>query len=275
MLSLEEYIARRKREDGINEFDKESRMENLQTCVGYVFEYFNRYLDITKMEEQTALNNERLEKYRKQLRLYDVEIQEWLVNIYADYDKQINRSIINFLKKDELFLLYNTDQEFRSVSYECYAHLGKQYPFLKNQTEMLFLFIKDYHRIQSQPTKEFSTIFISKEINEWIEETWTKYQVNVLAFAFDWVHRFYENKDMWPAKHRRKSKDSWREYEYDIEKKHNLFNLDSLYRRVSNKTFIKGKKQELEILMMYFWFHDIEGDGENYWQEYLSKALLL
>ncbi|WP_341456103.1 hypothetical protein [Parageobacillus thermoglucosidasius] len=142
MLSLEEYIARRKQEDGINEFDKESRMENLQTCVGYVFEYFNQYLDITKMEEQTALNNERIEKYRKQLRQYEPEIQEWLVHVYAEYDKQINHSIARFLKKDELFLLYNTDHEFRSISYECYAHLGKQYPFLKNQTEMLFLFIK-------------------------------------------------------------------------------------------------------------------------------------
>jgi hypothetical protein len=156
----------------------------------------NQYLDITKMEEQTALNNERLEEYRRQLRQYEPEIQEWLVNIYADYDKKINRSIINFLKKDELFLLYNKDHEFRGVSYECYAHLGKRYPFLKNHTEMLFLFIKDYHRIQSQPIKEFNTIFISEEINEWIEETWTKYQVNVLAFAFDWVHRFHENKDM-------------------------------------------------------------------------------
>jgi hypothetical protein len=67
--------------------------------MGYVFEYFNQYLDITKIEKQTAFNNERLEKYRKQLRQYEPEIQEWLVNIYAEYDKQINHSISNFLKK--------------------------------------------------------------------------------------------------------------------------------------------------------------------------------
>ncbi|OUM91254.1 hypothetical protein [Parageobacillus thermoglucosidasius] len=78
---------------------------------------------------------------------------------------------------------------------------------------------------------------------------------------------------MWSAKHRRKSQDGWRKYEYDIKQKHNLFNLDSLYRKISNKPFIKEKKQELEILMMYFWLHEIEGDEENYWEEYLSKAL--
>lgn len=57
-------------------------MENLQKCVSYVFEYSNNYLDITKMEERTSLNNERLGKYRKQLNQYEPEVQQWLVNLY-------------------------------------------------------------------------------------------------------------------------------------------------------------------------------------------------
>ncbi len=24
---------------------------------------------------------------------------------------------------------------------------------------------------------------------------------------------------------------------------------------------------------MYYWLHDMEGDGEGYWQEYLEKVL--
>ncbi|HFK1452144.1 hypothetical protein [Bacillus pacificus] len=273
MLKLEEYIVRRKQEDHINEFDKGAQMENLQKCVSYVFEYFNNYLDITKMEERTSLNNERLEKYRKQLKQYELEVQEWLVNLYEEYDKQINRSIAHFLKKEELFFLCSTDSEFRSISYECYAHLKKKYPFLRDQTEMLFLFIKNHHQIQSRNAMENNKIFITEEINEWIEKTWSKYQVNVVAFAFDWVHRFYDNPDTWYAKHKRTSQNDFEEYEYDIKQKYNLFNLDSLYKRMLKKSFIKGRKQEFEILMMYCWFHDIENDEENYWQEYLTKAL--
>ncbi|MDF0736751.1 hypothetical protein [Bacillus pacificus] len=274
MLTLEEYIVRRKREDQINEFNKDKRMENLQMCVGYVFEYFNNYLDITKMEERTSLNNERLEKYRKQLNQYEPEVQEWLVSLYEEHDKQVNRSIIHFLKNEELFLLCSTDSEFRSISYECYAHLKKKCPFLRDQTEMLFLFIKNHHQIQSQIAMEHNQIFITEEINEWIEKTWTKHQVNVVAFAFDWVHRFYSNPDMWQVKHKRKSQSDFREYEYDIRQKNNLFNLNNLYKRIPKKSFIKGKKQEFEILMMYCWLHEIEGDEEIYWQEYLNKTLL-
>jgi len=39
------------------------------------------------------------------------------------------------------------------------------------------------------------------------------------------------------------------------------------------KSFIKGRKQELEILFMYYWLHDLEGDDEGYWQQYLSNVL--
>ncbi|MBU8852757.1 hypothetical protein [Priestia megaterium] len=274
MLSIEEYIARRKKEDKLNEFDNECLQENMKNCVNYVFEYFNQYLDIKKMEEQTILNEDRLNKYRKQLNNYEEEIQEWLVSIYNEYDKQINRSIVSFLKKDKLFLLYHKDSEFRSISYECYAHLIKSHPYLKNQTEMLFLFIKDFHRLQSQFVNLSSSPFISMEINEWLEKSLKKYSVNILTFASEWVNFFYDNEELWPVKHRQKSKESWRKYEYDIKQKNNLFNLNSLYTKIRNKPFIKGKKQELEILMMYFWLYEIVGDPDNYWDEYLNKVLL-
>lgn len=71
MLNLEEYIAKRKREDRVNEFDIDSKADNLRICVNYVFEYFNQYLKIDQMEQKTFLNDERLEKYKKQLDLYD------------------------------------------------------------------------------------------------------------------------------------------------------------------------------------------------------------
>jgi hypothetical protein len=39
------------------------------------------------------------------------------------------------------------------------------------------------------------------------------------------------------------------------------------------KAFIKGRKQEFEIIMMYYWVHEIVGDDENYWNDYLVKVL--
>jgi len=273
MLGIEEYIARRKKEDRLNEFDIELRMDNMKSCVNYVFEYFNNYLNITEAEEKTVLHNEKLDKYRKQLDDYSPDVREWLVNIYSDYGKHMNRNIGSLLKEQELFFLYNTDDEFRSISYDCYSKLIKRFPFLKDQTEMLFLFIKDYHRVQSLKYVNMDMQFISEDVNEWIKTTWEKYQVSVVAFAYGWVNHFYDNENLWPSTHRKKSQQSWRKYDYDIKQKSNLFNLDSLYRKMPKKAFVKGRKQDFELLMMCDWLHSLEGDDENYWQEYLDKVL--
>ncbi|WP_438822792.1 hypothetical protein [Priestia flexa] len=273
MLTLEDYIAKRKREDKLNEFEIDSRMDNMRICVNYVFEYFNQYLNIDELEQRTFLNEERLDKLRKQLEPYDTDIQDWLVNIYNDHDKQIHRSIIGFLKKDDLFLLYYKDNEFRSCSYDCYAQLIKKNSFLKEQNEMLFLFIKDYHSIQSQKHTNAPSVYLTEEISEWLDKTWHKYKVNIWAFASDYVERFSEDDSIWPSKHKIKNKEDWRPYIYDFKQKTNLFNLNTLYTRISKKPFIKGKKQYLEIIMMYIWLHDIWGDEDNYWEEYFARAV--
>jgi hypothetical protein len=273
MLTIEEYIARRKKEDKVNELNIEERNENMRVCVNYVFEYFNNYLNITEAEEKTVLKDEKLDKYRQQLKEYEPEIREWLVRIYSEHGKQINRNMGNVLKEDEFFFLYDSDKEFRSLSYNCYSKIIKKFPFIKDQTEMLFLFIKDYHRVMSQPNNEFKEDYISDEINEWVEQTWSKYQVNIWAFVYQWGQYFYDNEDLWPASYRLKSNCNFRKYDYNIKQKSNLFNLDYLYRKMPKKSFTKGRKQEFEILMMHYWLHSLEGDEYGYWQEYLEKVL--
>ena len=97
---------------------------------------------------------------------------------------------------------------------------------MKDQTEMLFQFIKDHHRIISEPPSDNTSINITEEINEWVEKTWNKHHVNLIAFASDYVSWFFDNKEKWDVKHRIKNKDSWRKYEYDYKQKNNLFNIN-------------------------------------------------
>lgn len=273
MISIEEYVAKRKKEDHLNEFDIESRNENIKTCVNYIFEYFNNYLNITELDEKTILKDQKLEKYMQQLKEYDPEVSKWLVDVYSEYGKQLTRYIGNTVKEDMFFYIYDTDKDFRSLSYDCYSKLIKKLPFLRDQTEMLYLSIKEYHRVTSESAFSYQNVYISDEISEWVQMTWSKYQVNVLKFAFDWVEYFSNNEDIWPASHRKKSKYSYRKYDYQYKQANNLFNIDSLYRKMPKRPFSKGRKQEFEILMMYYWLNSIEGDDDGYWQAYLGNVL--
>jgi len=171
---------------------------------------------------------------------------------------------------DEFYLLYNKDEEFRSLSYECYSKLIKRCPFLHDQTEMLFLFVKDHQKVQ---VRDFGVPSISEEFDEWIFGAIKKYDVNIAAFARQLINSFWENEDIWPSTYRCKSKYNFRKYDYVIKGNSNLFNLDSLYRRIPKKPFIRGRKQELEVLMMYYWLNEFEEDDEGYWLEYLEAVM--
>ncbi|CDH91611.1 hypothetical protein CB17B2622 [Clostridium botulinum B str. Eklund 17B (NRP)] len=71
MFTIEEYISKRKHEDNLNEFDKKKRIENIKSCIDYIFEYYNNYIEINNIDDGTVLNNEKIEKYRKYVSNYN------------------------------------------------------------------------------------------------------------------------------------------------------------------------------------------------------------
>ena len=266
MQTLEEYIAKRKIEDGLNEFDTSQKMNNIRTCIDYIFEYFDQYLPIQGAEKRTVLENEKLLKYEKTLSEFSPDVRDWLVSIYDTYGKQLNRNISNFVDNDDIFPFMYEEAEFRSLSYDCYAALIKKCPFIKNQAEFLYKFIREYH------IKECNAF--AKNMPEISDKITVKYGVNIASACEGYVSYFWDNPDMWPARSKIKLEHPFadRKYRYDHKRKTNVFNIDGFYNRFANKPFIKGKKKQLEILMMYYWLHSIEGDDDDYWNEYLLQC---
>lgn len=99
-MTLDEYIIKRKREDGINEFDIEKRMENTRICVNYIFEYFNNYLDTRPADEKTVLHEQKVDKYRKILSQYSQDVQDWLVSLYSSHGKCVHKHLMNLIADD-------------------------------------------------------------------------------------------------------------------------------------------------------------------------------
>ncbi|GAA0815710.1 MULTISPECIES: hypothetical protein [Clostridium] len=83
-----------------------------------------------------------------------------------------------------------------------------------------------------------------KEITQ---QRFTCFNVNYINNSYSFLHvdirddnDFYENEDIWLSTHRKKNQYTWRKYDY--KQKSNLFNLDSLYRKMPKKAFVKGSK---------------------------------
>lgn len=131
---------------------------------------------------------------------YIPEIQDLLVSLYSSYGKHMHRQIDKYIT-DPFYLLYTTDSEFRSLSYDLYSSLIKKFKFLENQSEMLFLFLKDHQRVKNLPHEYDKNVFITADINEWMHSTYKEYGVNLLNFANDYIGCFDSTPELWPKGH--------------------------------------------------------------------------
>jgi hypothetical protein len=65
--------------------------------------------------------------------------------------------------------------------------------------------LEEAHRIRND-ILQFSDIYISENINEWIEETYKNYGVNIFNFCFcyEYVESYFDAPEKWLAGHKKK-----------------------------------------------------------------------
>lgn len=272
MISLDKYIEKRLKEEKKNLLDLENKDMNLQDCINYVFDYFNTYITIDEAQKMKIENDEKIEKYVWQIKEYSSTVQNWLIDIYSKYNKKMNQQIPKILRDMDLFLAYNSPTEFRKQSYKCYSKLIKSYPFLEHNTDQLYDFIVDQHRIWSSNyyLTDENRVSFNDKIDNYIITTCEKYKVNLLSWAENYADNFFGYEHLWPTGSYDKTE--YGNYYNPMKVKKNKFNIDSIYSQISTLPYIKGKKKILEILIMYYWQEEISPIDEEIYEKYMEEA---
>lgn len=270
MLSLEEYISKRKKKDKINEFGFDKNIDNMRKCINYVVDYFTIYLDINEEQKAIQIHAKKRTTYEESIRGYDSGCQEWLLAIYEKLSICLNLRTKTHLKLYELFLLFDTEEEFDELVNDFLKLLPKKFSYLLSQKEQVKHLFKNQLSIMSKTDRNFDTLHVLQpSIVNWVKDTYDKYEINLNAFAFDYASKWFDKTYEYTSAYEGFQKVQ-RERQYDYKNVENLFNLDYLFLKLQKKPYLKGKRQELEIIIMYHYLHSIVGD-EGYWHEYSSK----
>ncbi len=274
MLSLDQYISKRKKEDNLNEFNLSDKSQNIKKSIDYVFEYYNGYLDLTEIQYQESIENNKLAKYRRKFIDFDKDIQDYLVEIYDKTKKYLNKYLNDFIIEDPIFWLYDNESEWRSLSYECYAQLVRKFPMLKGNHDFIFKYLREYHRIHTEePSLEKYDIELSRlpKVMSWVDKTFEEYNVNILYFVENYCDWFFNHQEQWDVKYKSKAINNPNIPSYDCRHSKNLFNLNSLYPKINGKSFIRGKRRELETLLLLYWVRYIDDFSKDMIDDYLNK----
>lgn len=126
MLTIDEYIACRKKEDNLKDFDLDSRAKNIRICVNYVFEYFNDYLALHEQKAKAYMGNDKIEKYSLRVVAYCPEVKKWLIDLYSKHNNLINFSLKHVIDKNKFFLLSYTEDDFQLIADVCHTKLSRK-----------------------------------------------------------------------------------------------------------------------------------------------------
>lgn len=269
MITIEEYIKKRKTADSMDEKDKHRKSNNLKLCLSYVVDYFDNYIDITQEESKSITVELRAEKYLNTLSNFSSELQDWLVKIYLTHGNQIDNYMRKILDREyPEFYLLSSEEDLRGFSYFIFPKMFSKYKYLKNYPSELFALLKHY-----QCGFNGADIIITKKVNTWIEETGTKYNIDLTRFGFNYASNWLNNSRVWEAQCRVKEKyGNYETYNYDWKKAKDLFNLSILYSKYKSLPYIKNHMKDLEALIMYFWCMEINGSKEDF-KYYIEKII--
>src|SRR5699024_1764840 len=129
MLTIEEYITRRKKDLEINELDENKITENETALNKIVNEYFEKYIEenTNKLIKTSAQVN----NFRKQIDHHSIEVQDYLVEAYSTSGKYIHRPVENVLKEDRFLFIRDTDEEIEKLVFDSVEVLKDKLPYLK------------------------------------------------------------------------------------------------------------------------------------------------
>lgn len=269
MLKLEDYIIKRKKADKIDEFDLKKHSENMATVINYVTDYFNNYLSIEDYDYERLKTQKVIDKFKKNIEKKYPETYEYIISYYWDnkvrLDKYIEKAYEN-IKDSELF--YREDDYNKVAEYV----IEKKLNCVVNEVlfSKLSLIAREYKRLQSEAPSVSEMKELDNSLVDWVKGVYRKYQVDLLEYSRGVAYHYYET--YVESKYDRENDTFYYINKYDYRYQENPFDINDIYVRNEHREFIKDKKGELEMLIMYWWLN-YEISDLDYWPEYVKLCI--
>ncbi|MFC3770381.1 hypothetical protein [Paenibacillus sp. GCM10012303] len=82
MLSVEQYIAKMKKKDNLDEFNFKNHAENMSTVLKYVMDYFNQYLNPEEYDYENIKTEQSALKITQEIEGLFPESQGFVIEYY-------------------------------------------------------------------------------------------------------------------------------------------------------------------------------------------------
>ena len=269
MFKLEEYIAKRKKEDKIDEFDFKKHSENMASIIKYVTDYFNNYLNLDDYDYEMAKTQQTVNKFKNGIQKNYPQTHDYIISYYFDKKMRLDKYVTKAYEEMKDSELFYKEEDYNKVA-EYVIEKKLNIPM----NEMLFLKLslmaQEYKQVQNECPSISEMKELDNAIVDWVKSVYRKYHVNLLNYASEVAYHYYETYVV--TEYDRETETFYHINKYDYRYQENPFDINDIYHRNEHREFIKDHKGELEMLIMYCWLKD-EIKDLDYWPEYVQLSL--
>ena len=172
VLTIEEYIAKMKRADKLDEFDYIKISENMSSVMKYVMSYFNEYLTMETCDVEEIKHRHAADKLEQEVSERFPNSKSFIVESYLSNKIRIDKLVDNWMKTLQYLELYYSEDDFASLADE-YCNrtkiAGVDMQVYKDSIKILMAEIKAYNTDKL----DFSDmIHLNNNIISWIKDTY-------------------------------------------------------------------------------------------------------
>lgn len=270
ILTIDEYIAKMKRADKIDELDYSKQPENMSAIMKHVMAYFTEYLNMENCDTEMIKFKHATDKLEDEVEKKYPKSKEFILNFYRQNRLRISKELEKWVEDVEYFPFYYSDEDFSSLAVEFCSDYKLKGADMSEFSKDVATLMAEIKKDKTSAPSPSDMIRLDNNIVSWVRETYWKYGVNVYSFAADLAYKYYDRY----VKYERETfgERLYHVNNYNHRYNKNTFGIDQIYEDNKHRPFLENKRGELEMLVMYEWLFSNVYDDE-YWPEYVNLCV--
>ncbi len=270
MLTIDEYIAKMKKADKLNEFDYLKVSDNMSSVMKYVMSYFNEYLTMETCDAEEIKFKHAIDKLQQEVMDRYPQSKEFVLNFYLRHRIRLDKELDKWVNDIPYFPFFYSDADFLSLADGFCSSYKISNDNMAEYQDNVAILISEIKQYQTDAPRPVEMLHLDNNIVAWVRDTYRQYGVNLYAFASDLAYLHYQRY----VKYERGNYGETGYYVnyYNHRYNKNPFGVDQIYEDNKHRPFLDSKRGEFEMLIMHEWLFSMVYD-DDYWSEYVNLCI--
>lgn len=190
MLTIDEYIAKMKKADKMDEFDYLKQSENMAAVIKYVMTYFNEYMTLETCDAEAIKMKHKRDKLEQEIESKYPKSKEFILDFYLRQRIGIHKEVKKWLEELDYYPFFYSEDDFSSAASDFCADYKLKSGSMDEYRSDIQTLMAEIKQCDTEEPGPSEMIHLDSSLVKWVRDTYRQYGVNLFAFAYDHAYSY-------------------------------------------------------------------------------------